>query len=124
MGGLPFKHLSSTTSTTTTPTRSSTTCQKLECEKDTAVTLAVLLVLETLLGAILIAFPKSRVCINAALDLVRAMRVFKTPPVVDAPAVVVVDVGPSTSAHLENPLAINPVQGKAQTYTTTIQHHP
>ena len=43
--------------------------------------MAVLLVAETLLGAILVAFPRSRACVTAALDWVRAIRVFKrTPP--------------------------------------------
>jgi hypothetical protein len=59
--------------------------------------LAALLALETLLGAVLIAFPRSRVCITAALDLVRAIRIQRSPAVVDH-IVVVVDVGPSASA--------------------------
>ena len=43
--------------------------------------MAVLLAIETLLGAILIAFPQSRACITAALDWVRAVRILKrTPP--------------------------------------------
>jgi hypothetical protein len=67
-----------------------------KCEKDTAITLAILLALETLLGGILIAFPKSRACITAALDLVRAIRIQRSP----APVVVVIDadVVPSPSA--------------------------
>jgi hypothetical protein len=73
--------------------------QCFECEKDSAITLAILLALETLLGAILIAFPKSRVCIVAALDLVRAMRILKRtpPPVVTADDVVAVEA-PTASA--------------------------
>ena len=72
--------------------------QGFDCEKDTAITLAVLLAIETLLGAILIAFPKSRACITAALDLVRAIRVQKSPQPVGVIDVVVVDVAPSASA--------------------------
>ena len=71
-----------------------------ECEKDSTITLAILLALETLLGAILVAFPKSRVCIVAALDLVRAVRIAKRtpPPVIAADdAEVAVEV-PSASA--------------------------
>ncbi len=71
--------------------------QGVECEKDAAIVLAALLALETLLGAILIAFPRSRACITAALDLVRAIRIRRSPAVVDD-IVVVVDVGPSASA--------------------------
>ncbi len=68
-----------------------------KCEKDSAITLAILLALETLLGGILIAFPKSRACITAALDLVRAIRIQRSP----VPVVVVDvadDVAPSASA--------------------------
>ena len=71
--------------------------QGFECEKETAIVLAALLALETLLGGILIAFPKSRACITAALDLVRAIRVQRSPVVVDD-IIIVVDVAPSTSA--------------------------
>jgi hypothetical protein len=71
--------------------------QGSECEKDAAIVLAALLALETLLGAILIAFPRSRACITAALDLVRAIRIQRSPEVV-ADIVVVVDVPPSASA--------------------------
>jgi hypothetical protein len=73
--------------------------QCFECEKDSTITLSILLALETLLGAILIAFPKSRVCIAAALDLVRAVRILKRtpPPVVVDDDVVDVEV-PTASA--------------------------
>ena len=72
--------------------------QGFECEKDAAIVLAALLALETLLGAILIAFPRSRACITAALDLVRAIRVQKSPAVVVDEIIIVVDVAPSASA--------------------------
>ena len=71
--------------------------QGVECEKDAAIVLAALLALETLLGAILIAFPRSRACITAALNLVRAIRIQRSPAVVED-IVVVVDVDPSASA--------------------------
>ena len=72
--------------------------QGFECEKDTAIVLAALLALETLLGAVLIAFPRSRVCITAALDLVRAIRAQRSPVVVVDEVIIVVDVAPSASA--------------------------
>jgi hypothetical protein len=71
--------------------------QGFDCEKDTAITLAVLLAIETLLGAILIAFPKSRACIVAALDLVKAIRIQKSPQAVGV-VEVVVEAAPSASA--------------------------
>ena len=59
-------------------------CPPMEqgCQSQEAViSMAVLLALETLLGAILVAFPQSRVCITAALDWVRAIKILKrTPP--------------------------------------------
>ena len=86
--------------------------QSNECEKDTAITLAVLLALETLLGVLLIAFPKSRVCLTATLDLVRAIRSINTPPLVAAAVVDDVEA-PSTSASAPPPpLPTNQVQGK------------
>jgi hypothetical protein len=72
--------------------------QGFECEKDTAIVLAALLALETLLGAVLIAFPRSRVCITAALNLVRAIRAQRSPAVVVDEVIIVVDVAPSASA--------------------------
>jgi hypothetical protein len=85
--------------------------QSFQCEKDSAITLAVLLALETLLGVILIAFPRSRVCVTAALDLVRAIRIIKTPPLVVADVVADVEA-PSTSASAPPPPPTNQVQGK------------
>jgi hypothetical protein len=82
--------------------------QGFECEKDTAITLAVLLSLETLLGAILIAFPKSRVCIVAALDLVRAIRIQRSPQPVVVIDVVVDDVAPSASAPQNQDATVAP----------------
>ena len=42
--------------------------------------MAVLVIAETLLGVILAVFPRSRACVTAALDWVRAVRILKRSP--------------------------------------------
>ena len=56
--------------------------------------MAVFLALETLLGAVLVAFPQSRACVTAALDWVRALKILKrTPP----PNLLDLDAAPSAT---------------------------
>ena len=54
--------------------------EQCNCNEEATISMAVLLVAETLLGAILVAFPQSRACVAAALDWVRAIKILKRTP--------------------------------------------